>query len=129
MSSKERLKLDEGDTRQITRQRRGRQMTCPSCASTFESMRRFQLQCPACGHAWVERSNRNILDWLREQPANLAGGLIWLIPVICLLVFVAWIVAALVINTQRQNVWYTLEVAAFVFTALVVFILIGRSRH
>lgn len=129
MSNKERLKLDEGDTRQITRQRRGRSMTCPSCTSAFESMRRFQLQCPSCGHAWMERSNRNLIDWLREQPANLAGGLIWVVPVICLAVFVLWIVAALVINTQRQSLWYTLEIALIVGVLFGAIVLIGRTRH
>jgi len=92
-------------------------------------MRRFQLQCPQCGHTWEERSNRNLIDWLREQPANLVGGFIWVVPIVCLLAFIGWIIAALVINTGRQNFWYTLEIGTIVLALFGAFVLIGRSRH
>ena len=129
MSRRERLRIADGDERQVTRQRRGRLISCPNCMRTFETMRRFQLQCPQCGHTWEERSNRNLIDWLREQPANLVGGFIWVVPIVCLLAFIGWIIAALVINTGRQNFWYTLEIGTIVLALFGAFVLIGRSRH
>jgi hypothetical protein len=130
MSSNERLRIDEGDTRQITRQRRGRPITCPNCATTFESMRRFQLECPSCGHAWIEHTNRNIIDWLREQPGNLIGGFIWVVPVICLVAFLAAVVYEFANDIHDFGDFLAIAPLTAVLILLAASImLIGRARH
>ena len=129
MSRRERLHVDDGDARQITSQRRGRLISCPNCMRIFESMRRFQLQCPQCGHAWQERSNRNLIDWVKEQPANLAGGLMWVIPVVWLLgfVLVTTYLIARTVDGQRNVLLFAL-LAGVLLVLVTSVVLAGRTR-
>jgi hypothetical protein len=130
MSRRERLHVDDGDVRQITRQRRGRLISCPNCMRIFESMRRFQLQCPQCGHAWQERSGRNVIDWLREQPANLAGGFIWVVPVLLLFGFFGTIVYSLAKDVDDlEDILAIAPIAAFLFILTAAIVVIGRLKH
>ena len=37
-------------------ERISRVLRCPRCRQSFETMRRFQMSCPECGHNWDEQS-------------------------------------------------------------------------
>lgn len=93
-------------------------------------MRRFQLQCPQCGHIWQERSRRNLLDWLREQPANLAGGLIWVVPVLLLFVFFGTIVYVLAKDVDAlKDILAIAPIATFLLLLTATILVIGRLKH
>ena len=93
-------------------------------------MRRFQLQCPQCGHAWQERSGRNVIDWLREQPANLAGGFIWVVPVLLWFGFFGTIVYSLAKDVDDlEDILAIAPIAAFLFILTAAIVVIGRLKH
>ena len=130
MSRRERLRIDDGDERQVTRQRRGRLISCPNCMRTSESMMRFQLRCPRCGHTWEEPSGRNLIDWLREQPANLAGGLMWVVPAAWLLAFVLAIGYLLGRNVDEwSDVVPFAPIVAVLFFVSAAILVMGKSRE
>jgi hypothetical protein len=126
----ERLRVDPGDPRQLTHQRRGRTVTCPRCAADFETMRRFRMLCPACEYAWTERSRRNVIDWLRELPGSMGGNLLWTIPVVCLVGFLAAIVYnfANVVKSFDDFV-AILPIGAFLLLLFGSILWIGSWKH
>ena len=90
-------------------------------------MRRFQLLCPHCGHIWQERSRRNLIDWLREQPANLVGGFIWVVPVVCLIGFVAAVLYSFFKDVDEfRNVIALAPILGVLFALSLSIILIAR---
>jgi uncharacterized C2H2 Zn-finger protein len=54
--------VDSQDPRYITREPGGRIVRCPRCRYPFETMRRFLMACPRCGHAWQEESKRTMIE-------------------------------------------------------------------
>jgi hypothetical protein len=129
MTQPERLSVDSGDSRQITRQRRGRQVRCLRCANSFETMRRFQLQCPNCGHSWQEKSSRTMIDWLLDSRDQVLGGSIWLLAAGALVLFIAWIVYAVVVGVSRIGTQDAIGIGLVVGALLAFIILVSRQRH
>jgi DNA-directed RNA polymerase subunit RPC12/RpoP len=85
--------VSKAEPREMTRIRRGRQIKCPACGVTFETMRRFEMACPECGYEWEEPSHRTIIDSLRELPGMIAFGVF----VACGSVMILWVVAMVVV--------------------------------
>jgi DNA-directed RNA polymerase subunit RPC12/RpoP len=129
MTSPERLRVDSGDSRQITRQRRGRPIRCPRCLTSFETMRRFQLQCPNCGHSWQEKSKRSVIDWLLDGRDHVLGGGIWLLAAGALVLFIAWVVYAVAIGISRIGAQDAIGIGLVVGGLLAFVILVSRQRH
>jgi hypothetical protein len=129
MNRPERLSVDPGDSRQITRQRRGRQVSCPRCAASFESMRRFHMQCPNCGHDWQERSRRSVVDWMLDGRDKVLGGSIWLVAAGALVLFIAWVVYAVAVGISRIGAQDAIGIGLLVGGLLAFVILVSRQQH
>ena len=85
--------VSKSDPLGIARQRRGREVRCPHCRATFETMRRFEMACPKCGYEWEEPSHRTIIDSLRELPRMIA----FVVFLACGSVMILWVVAMVVV--------------------------------
>jgi hypothetical protein len=48
---------------------------CPRCAAEFETLQRWSIDCPECGHAWQPPSNRTSADEIRDKAGQLVEGL------------------------------------------------------
>jgi DNA-directed RNA polymerase subunit RPC12/RpoP len=129
MTTPERLRVDPGDSRQITRQRRGRQFRCPRCGTSFESMRRFQMECPNCGHSWQEKSRRSVVDWLLDSRDQVLGGGIWLLAAGGLVLFIAWVVYAVGVGISRIGAQDAIGIGVVIGGLLAVIMLMARQTH
>jgi hypothetical protein len=93
-------------------------------------MRRFRMLCSACEYAWTERSRRNVIDWLRELPGSMGGNLLWTIPVVCLVGFLAAIVYPFARDVKSFDDFLAIAPIAVVLVILFGSILwVGSWKH
>jgi hypothetical protein len=117
----ERSGVDSQDPRDITRQPAGRTVLCPRCRYPFETMRRFLMACPRCGHAWQEESKRSIFDWLSGLPELAASGLFWTAGAFGLLIVlgpIAFAIFVLLYWGVTHQAWGVVGLALFIAALL-----------
>jgi hypothetical protein len=122
MTSSERSGDVAAESPEIGRQRRGRGVFCPRCRYPFETMRRFQMACPRCGHAWQEASIPTFTDRIGEPLERAAAGLFWLVGTFSVLIVVGPIIFAIAFL-----LYWGLTHEVWIFVGFLV--LPGRSRR
>jgi hypothetical protein len=100
-----------------------RTLRCPKCRQQFETMRRFRLACPECGHEWAEESHLTASDKLADARSQIGEYLFMLLSWAILLAFIAMVLAIFVIGavraTERGGLATGLTVVA-IFVVIIV---------
>ena len=87
------------------------------------------MQCPNCGHSWQEKSRRSAVDWLLDSRDQFFGGAIWLVAAAVLVLFIAWILYAIVVGVSRIGAQDAIGIGVLVVGLLTIIILVARQRH
>jgi len=80
-----------------------RTLRCPKCRQQFETMRRFRLACPECGHEWEEQSHLTTSDKLADARSQVGEYLFMAIAWAIFLAFIAVVLMIFVIGVARAT--------------------------
>ena len=108
-----------------------RDVRCPNCGVLYKTARRWQMRCPDCGHDWTDRSNRTLVDKLRDVRLEFFATLIMATAAFLaagtLLVWVSWLLAEAADLRGWDRVYGLAVLFAASFLSLIV---LGRLfRH
>ena len=91
-----------------------RDVRCPNCGVIHATSRRWQMRCPECRHAWIDRSQRTLIDKLRDVRLEVFVAVLGVVTIIGALAFLAVWVGWLFAEAADQRGWNrTYGLAAF----------------
>jgi hypothetical protein len=80
-----------------------RTLRCPKCRQTFETMRRWRMACPECGHEWEEATVLTTGDKVSNVTSQIGEYVFMAVGWGVVLLFCAAVIAIFVIGAVRAT--------------------------
>ena len=103
-----------------------REVTCPNCGYNYATEMRWQMGCPNCSFAWLDRSTRSFIDEIRDSLPS-AFGTLFLAACVAFAAYIAFAIVAAMLG--RFGVSSSVPVALVILACAASFILLGLLRN